>query len=118
MSVITTTVNTTALPGTVFPDTKKVEDAWLSWQHCRRDVDKYPVLPNDREHSDWVNFMERQFEEDRCSRMIDDNFVDTDVKWGPDDVLLYTANDLHRTTSLKCTVHALYMHCTMHCTSC
>ena len=29
-----------------------------------------------------------------------------------DTITNYTANNLHRTTSLKCTVHALYMHCT------
>ena len=77
---VNTTPNTTAPPATVCPDTKKAENAWLSWQRSRRDVDKYPILPNDREYSDWAVFMAQQFEEDRCSRLIDDNFLDTDVK--------------------------------------
>ena len=46
--------------------------------------------------------MERQFEEDRCSRMIDDNFADIDVKWGPDDVLLYKAQKTHMSIILEC----------------
>ena len=89
---VPTTVPTT---GTVCPDTKKAEKAWLSWQRSRRDVDKYPILTNDREYSDWKVSMTRQFEEDRCSRMIDDNFVPTMVKYGPDDVLLYKAQETH-----------------------
>ena len=64
-AVITPTApNTTAPPATVFPDTKKAENAWLSWQRSRRDVDKYPILTNDREYSNWDVFMARQFEED------------------------------------------------------
>ena len=56
--------NTTAPPVTVCPDTKKAENAWLSWQRSRRDVDKYPLISNDREYSDWNIKMQRQFEED------------------------------------------------------
>ena len=74
-----TTTNTNAPTVTVCADTKKAENAWLSWQRTKRDVEKYPILSNDREYSDWSIFMSRQFEADRCSRMIDDNFVDTDV---------------------------------------
>ena len=98
---VTTTANTTAPPATVCPDTKKAENAWLSWQRSRRDVDKYPILPNDREYSDWAVFMKRQFEEDQCSRLIDDNFLDTCVKWGPDDVLLYNAQKTHMSMVLE-----------------
>ena len=47
-----TTPNTTAPPVTVCPNTKKAENTWLSWQRSRRDVDKYPILPNDQEYSD------------------------------------------------------------------
>ena len=45
--------------------------------------------------------MEQQFEEDRCSRMIDDNFADTDVKWGSDDVLLYKVQKTHMSIVLE-----------------
>ena len=62
----TTTPNTTVSPATVCSHTKKVENAWLSWQRSRRDIDKYPKISNDREYSDWIIKMERQFEEDRC----------------------------------------------------
>ena len=53
----TTAPNTTAPTATICLDTKKAENAWLSWQRSRRDVDKYPILPNDREYSDWAVFM-------------------------------------------------------------
>ena len=87
----TTTLPTTTTPATVCPDTRKAENAWLSWQRCRRVVDNYPVLSNDREYSDWITKVEQQFEEDQCARMINQNFAETDAKWGPDDKLLYKA---------------------------
>ena len=85
----TTTANATATPAAVCPETKKVENARMSWQRSRRDHEKYSVLPNNREYTDWCVFIKRQFKEDRCSRVIDDSFKDTDAKWGPDDTLLY-----------------------------
>ena len=63
-TVTTSTTTTTTTPVTVCPDTKKAENAWLSWQRCRRDADKYPVLTKDRDYNDWITKMERQFEED------------------------------------------------------
>ena len=45
--------------------------------------------------------MERQFEEDRCSRLIDNNFADTDVIYGPNDVLLYKAQTNHMSIVLQ-----------------
>ena len=76
----TTTPPTTTTSATVCPDTRNVENAWLSWQCSRRDVDEYAKISNDREYSDWMTKMERQFEEDQCSRMIDDNFAATHAK--------------------------------------
>ena len=94
-------VTTTAPPATVCPNTKKAGNTLLSWQRSRSNVDKFPILPNNREYSDWADSMARQFEADRCSRLIDDSFLDTDVKWGPDDVLLYKAQKTHMSIVLE-----------------
>ena len=91
----TTTTNATATSATVCPDTKKTENVWMSWQRSRRDCDKYPVLSSNREYTDWFINIERQFEEDRYSRVIDNSFTDAMVKWGPDDTLLYKAKLNH-----------------------
>ena len=45
--------------------------------------------------------MERQFEEYRCLRMIDDNFAEADAKWGADDKLLYRAQKNHISVVLE-----------------
>ena len=76
---------------TVCPDTKKAENAWMGWQRCARKADRYPILEKDRDYNDWFIKVERQFEEDRCARMLDQNFSENDAKWGPDDKLLYKA---------------------------
>ena len=96
-----TSVPTTTPTTTVCPDTKNAENAWLSWQRSRRDSDKYPVLNADRNYNDWKISMTRQFEEDRCARMIDDSFLPTCVKWGPDDILLYKAQENHMSIVLE-----------------
>ena len=96
-----TTANTTIPPAKVCPDTKKAENAWMSWQRSRRDHEKYPVLPNNREYTDWYVLIKRQFEEDRCTRVIDDSFKDTMIKWGPDDTLLYNAQLNHMSIVLE-----------------
>ena len=56
---VTTTLPTTTTTATVCPETRKAENAWLSWQRSRRDVDKYPKISNDREYSDWITKTER-----------------------------------------------------------
>ena len=76
----TATTNTTATLAVVCPDTKKAENAWMSWQRSRRDHEKYAVLPNKGEYTDWIVLINRQFEEDRCTRVIDDSFKDSMVK--------------------------------------
>ena len=76
----TTTANATVTPAAVCPETKKVEDAWMSWQRSRKDHENYPLLPNDCEYTDWYILIKRQFEENRCSRVINDSFKDTDAK--------------------------------------
>ena len=45
----TTAPNTTAPTATVCPDTRKAENAWLSWKRSRRDVNKYPIISIDRQ---------------------------------------------------------------------
>ena len=97
----TTTTNATATPATICPDTKKAENTWVSWERSRRDHDKYPVLSNDRDYTDWFINIKRQFEGDRCSRVIDDSFKDTDSKWGPDDTLLYKTQLNHMSVVLE-----------------
>ena len=52
-----TSAPTTTPTTTVCADTKKAENAWLSWQRTKRDVEKYPILSNDREYSDWRIFL-------------------------------------------------------------
>ena len=101
LSGTTTTANATATPATVCSDTKKAENAWMSWQRSKRDQDKYPVLSSDREYTDWFVHIERQFEEDRCSKVIGKSFKKTDVKWGPDDTLLYNTQLNHMSIVLE-----------------
>ena len=73
----------------------------MSWKRSRRDHDKYPVLSNDCIYTDWFVNIERQFEEDRCSRVVDNSFKDTNAKWGPDDTLLYKAQLNHMSIVLE-----------------
>ena len=73
----------------------------MSWQRSRRDPEKYPILPNDREYTDWIVLIKHQFEEDRYTRVIGNNFKDTDVKWGADNKLLYKSQLNHMSIVLE-----------------
>ena len=96
------TTNTTAPPATtVAPEIKTLEDAWMSWQRSRRDPEKYPILPNNRKYTDWIILIKRQFEADRCTRVIDDSFKDIDVKCGAVDIALYKAQLNHMSIVLE-----------------
>ena len=96
------TTNTTAPPATtVAPEIKTLEDAWMSWQRSRRDPEKYPILPNNRKYTDWIILIKRQFEADRCTRVIDDSFKDIDVKWGANDTILYKSQLNHMSIVLE-----------------
>ena len=46
-----TAPSTITTPATVCPDTKKAENAWLSWQRCTRKVDRYSILTKDRDYN-------------------------------------------------------------------
>ena len=70
--------NTTTPPTApvVVSATKKVEDAWLSWQCGKKDPTMYPILENDRNYTDWIINTKQRFRSERCPQVIDANFLD------------------------------------------
>ena len=63
----------------------------MNCQHSKQDTEKYPILQNNSKYTDWIINIMRQFENDRCTRVIDDSFKKTMVKWGPINDKLYKA---------------------------
>ena len=79
----------------VIPNIKKADDAWMSWQRSKQDTEKYPILQNNRDYTDWSINIKRQFDADRCTRMIDDSSKKTMVTFGPANTELYKAQHNH-----------------------
>ena len=52
-------------------------------------------------YTDWIILIKHQFDEDKCTRVIDNNFKDADVKWGADNTLLYKSQLNHMSIVLE-----------------
>ena len=61
---------TTSTASVIISTTEKAEDAWLSWQPGMQDSTVYPILENDRNYTDWIINIKRQFKSKRCKRVI------------------------------------------------